>query len=209
MTTTSGLLGAPRRHPWFRRRPALAVAVAGFLFAAVLALRLATTDPADAYSLLFAFPVALIAISFGVRGGVAAGAVAILLIAFWVVATDVSLSMAGWMSRSVPILLLGALLGEATDRVNRAEAEYSEMKAAALLHREAIEINDSLVQGMAAAKWTLEGGQIEAGIRILDDTIARAQELVSGLIREANMGGRTEQIHAVLPLAERRIHEPL
>jgi hypothetical protein len=160
----------------------------------VLALRMSSSDPADAYSLLFAFPVALIALAFGLRGGATAGAVAMLLTVFWVVVEDVSLSPMGWASRSVPILLLGALLGEATDRINRAEAEYSEMKAAALLHREAIEINDSLVQGMAAAKWSLEAGQVDVGIRILDDTLARAQELVSGLIREANMGGRTEQI---------------
>jgi len=173
------------------------VTVAGLLFAAVLALRLLTSDPADAYSLLFAFPVALIAITFGLRGGAAAGVVAVLLMVFWVATSDASLSVAGWMSRSVPILLLGVLLGEATDRIDRAEAEYSEMKAAALLHREAIEINDSLVQGMAAAKWSLEAGQVDTGLRILDDTIARAQELVSGLIREANMGGRAEQIDPV------------
>jgi glucose-6-phosphate-specific signal transduction histidine kinase len=208
MNASLGLLGAPRRHPWFRRRPALAVIVAGLLFAGVLALRMLTSDPADAYSLLFAFPVALIAISFGFRGGAAAGGVAVLLMVVWVATTDATLSPAGWASRSVPILLLGALLGEATDRMNGAEAEYSEMKAAALLHREAIEINDSLVQGMAAAKWSLEGGQVDTGLRILDDTLARAQDLVSGLIREANMGGQTEQLPTG-PVSDRTVREAL
>jgi hypothetical protein len=86
------------------------------------------------------------------------------------------------------------LLGEATDRMRRTEEERRKLEAAALLHREAIEINDSLVQGMAAAKWALEAGSTEAGLKTLDDTIARAHDLVSGLIRRADMGGRTEQI---------------
>lgn len=74
------------------------------------------------------------------------------------------------------------------------EAERRELEAAALLHREAIEVNDSLVQGMAAAKWSLEAGSVDAGLRVLDDTIARGHDLVSGLIRRADMGGRTESL---------------
>ena len=182
------------RDPWFRRRPTLALAVASLLYAAVLALRLSTGDAADAYSMLFALPVALVAIAFGMRAGVLAGVVAVGLIAVWTVADDVSLTPSGWVSRALPLLLLGGLLGQAADQARRAEEERRELEAAALLHREAIEINDSLIQGMAAAKWTLEGGQVEAGLRLLEGTISQAHELVSRLIRRADMGGRSEPV---------------
>jgi hypothetical protein len=182
------------RDPWFRRRPALALPVAALLYGAVLVLRLLTGDAADAYSMLYALPVALVAIAYGMRAGVLAGLVAVGLIAVWTVVDDVSLTPSGWLSRALPLLLLGALLGQATDQARAADAERRELEAAALLHREAIEINDSLIQGMAAAKWTLEGGQVDAGLRILETTIAEAHELVSRLIRRAEMGDRTESI---------------
>ncbi|RNM11102.1 DUF4118 domain-containing protein [Nocardioides pocheonensis] len=175
----------------------LTLAVAGVLFAGVLSLRLLAGDAADAYSMLYVFPVALVATTFGMRAGTAAGLLAVALIALWAAADQVSLPPVAWAARVLPILLLGLLVGEATDRLRRSEAERRRLEAAALLHREAIEINDSLVQGMAAAKWSLEAGSVDAGLRVLDDTIARGHELVSGLIRRADMGGRSE------PLGER------
>lgn len=168
--------------------------VAALLFGAVLTLRLLTGDAADAYSMLYTLPVALIAMAFGRWAGAAAGVVSVGLIAVWVVARDIDLTATGWLSRIVPIVLLGVVLGDATDRVRDAEARRQRLEAAALLHREAIEINDSLVQGMAAAKWSLEAGQTDVGIRTLETTINQAQDLVSGLIRRADMGSQTEHL---------------
>ncbi len=182
------------RDPWFRQRPLLALVTAGVLFAGVLTLRLLVGQADDAYSMLDVLPVALVAAGFGMRAGVAAGLLAVLLIAVWALARDVSLTPLGWASRVTPMLLLGGLLGYATDRMRAAELQRRQAQAAALLHREAIEINDSLVQGMAAAKWSLEAGQVEAGLETLDHTMAQAQELVSGLIRQARMGGHAEQL---------------
>jgi hypothetical protein len=144
--------------------------------------------------MLYTLPVALLATSFGLRAGAAAGVLGVALVGVWGVVDDISLTPVGWASRVIPRLLLGVLLCEATDRMRRTEEERRKLEAAALLHREAIEINDSQVQGMAAAKWALEAGSTEAGLKTLDDTIARAHDLVSGLIRRADMGGRTEQI---------------
>ena len=183
------------RDPWFRRRPILALGVAGVLFVAILTLRLLVGDAEDAYSMLYVMPVALIATAFGLRAGAAAGVIAVALIVMWAMAEDVSLTPLAWASRIVPMLLLGVLLGWASDRLQKAESERRRLEAAALLHREAIEINDSLVQGMAAAKWSLESGRVDAGLRTLDETIAQAHVLVSGLIREASMGSRTEHVH--------------
>jgi hypothetical protein len=180
--------------PWFLRSPRVTLIVAALLFGAVLTLRLLTGDAADAYSMLYTLPVALIAMAFGRWAGAAAGVVSVGLIAVWVVARDIDLTATGWLSRIVPIVLLGVVLGDATDRVRDAEARRQRLEAAALLHREAIEINDSLVQGMAAAKWSLEAGQTDVGIRTLETTINQAQDLVSGLIRRADMGSRTEHL---------------
>ncbi|MFI7065237.1 hypothetical protein ACIBL3_29880 [Kribbella sp. NPDC050124] len=187
------------REPWFRQRPAAAVALAAVLYALVLVLRLFTGGPSDAYALLFVLPIALVAVTFGMRAGLAGGVVAVALIVVWVMVEDVSLSPIGWVSRIVPLLLLGVLLGDAADRLRRAEEERLRLEAAALLYREAIEINDSVVQGMAAARWALETGRVDAGLQTLEQTITQAEELVSGLIRQAGLGGSSPA--AIAPTA--------
>lgn len=176
------------REPWFSSRPGLALAVIAALYAAVLALRLLAGTPVDALSMLYVLPVALAASAFGQRGGMTAGLLAVVLIVIWALAQDVTLDPGGWGSRVVPVLLLGVLLGRATDRAREAEAERRKHEVAALLHQEAIEINDSLIQGMTAAKWSLESGQADAGLQTLTTTVREAHQLVSGLIRRANMG---------------------
>jgi len=178
------------RDPWFRQHPATALTVAAALFGAVLALRLLAGSPLDAFSMLYALPVALLASAFGLRGGALAGLVAVGLIVLWVETQHVTLSATGWVSRVVPLLLLGVLLGQAADQARRAEVRRRQLESSALLHREAIEVNDLLVQGLAAARLYFEGGDVDTGRRILDETIGQAHELVSGLIRRADMGGR-------------------
>lgn len=181
--------GAPESTaPWFRASPRLALAVAAVLFLAVLGLRLRTGTPNDGYSMLYVLPVALVAMARGARAGLVAGLVAVALIVLWAVADDVTLGPLAWTSRVVPLLLLGTLVGDASDRLQRADAERHRLEAAALIHREAVEINDSIVQGMVAAKWALESGQLDSGLGTLTATITRAQELVSNLIRQAGTG---------------------
>lgn len=185
---------AQASEPWFSLRPRLALSVIGMLFIAVLTLRLFAGDPVDAYSMLYVLPVALAATAFGVRGGVFAGLFALALILVWILVRDVTLSPTGWATRMVPILLLGVLLGRAIDRQRQAETDRRELEAAALLHAEAIEINDSLVQRMSAAKWALEAGQTDAGLAILTTAVSEAHRLVSGLLRRADMGRRSEAL---------------
>jgi hypothetical protein len=195
MTVLATPQAGPVLHePWFGRHPSLALGVAGLMYVAVFSLRLLTGNPADAYALLYALPVALVAVTSGLRAGTGAGLLAVALLAVWAVVRDVSLTPAGWASRVLPLLLLGVLLGHATDRVQKAQLEQRRLHEAAMLHREAIEINDTLLQGMAAAKWSLEAGRLDSGKAILDETIEEAQQLVSGLIRRADMAGRTERL---------------
>lgn len=178
--------------PWFRNRPALGLWVIGILFLGVFALRITAGTAVDAYSMLYVLPIALAATAFGRTAGTLAGLLAIALVLAWALIRDVTLGPSGWASRVIPLLLLGYLLGSAMDRARRAEAARRRTEIAALMHREAIEINDSLIQRMAAAKWALEAGQIESSERILTETMSEAQELVSSLITRADMGQRTE-----------------
>jgi K+-sensing histidine kinase KdpD len=189
----------PRRtsgEPWFQQRPHLTLAVIAALFVTVFALRMLTGTPADAYSMLYVLPVALAATAFGQRGGAAASVVAVGLIVIWTLLRDVHLAPTGWATRLVPILLLGLALGRATDRARRAETERRHLERAAVLHREAIEINDSLIQQMTAAKWAFEAGQTDAGLDALTAAVHDAQQLVSGLIRRADMAERSEPVTA-------------
>lgn len=193
---TEGLLPG---EVWFRRRPRWALAVVVALFVAVLVLRETAGSPLEAYSLFYALPVALAASAFGFRGGLSSGLVAVALIAVWVVTREVPLTPWGWLSRVLPLLVLGVLLGRAVDRSQRAEEgrrraeeELSRAETAALLHRQAIEINDSLIQQLTAAKWAFEAGRKEAGLEALSTAMGEAQSLVSDLIRRADMGARTQ-----------------
>lgn len=174
--------------PWFRARPRLTLAVAVVLFAGVLALRLLVGGPNDALNLLYALPVSLLAMTFGRRAGTAAGLAAVALVVLWALLREVHLGALAWASRALPLLLLGYLLGDATDRLRSANERRRALEAAAQRHRDAVEINDTLVQGMAAAKWALEAGRHDAGLRTLDQTLNLGHELVSKLMRDADMG---------------------
>jgi hypothetical protein len=183
-------------EPWFSRRPRLTLVVIVVLFALVLALRLLTGDAVDAFSMLYVLPVALAATAFGFRGGVSAALVAVGLILVWALVREVTLGPTGWSTRVVPLLLLGVLLGRAVDRAHQAEVDRGELEVAALRQRQAIEINDSLLQRMTAAKWALESGRTEAGLEILTTAVSEAHRLVSELLRRAEMGGRSEPLSA-------------
>jgi len=188
MSTTPEAPVTAARDPWFRRYRAGTIAVIGVLFAAILVLRLMMDSVSDASTMLFVLPVALAAVAFGLRAGLIAGVLGVALVVVWVEATGTSLSVIGWASRVVPLLLLGYLLGDAVDRLRLAEQDKLRAEAAALLSRQAIEINDSIVQGMAAARWALESGRLDVGLKILETTMSQAHEVVSDLIRQAGLG---------------------
>lgn len=189
MNPIQRLIVARAEAPWFRRRPAMAVALAGVLFAVVFGLRLVFgADTNEGISMLYALPVTLLALALGVRGGVAAGLIAVALVASWVTIDSVDLSPLGWASLTVPHLLVGILLGDASDRLQHSERQRRANEIAVMRHRQAVEINDTLVQGMAAAKWAMEAGRHERALETLDETLETGQRLVSELMRDADMG---------------------
>lgn len=168
--------------PWFWLRPELAAVVSALLFVGIIVLRWSVGDAADAISMLYVLPVALLALSFGLRVGLGAGVVAVGLLVLWVTTAGESLSVLGWVSRATPLLLLGLLVGAAADRIR--EANRVERRAAeiALLQREAAEINDRVLQQMAAAKWMLEAGHTDDSVDLLAETMDTAQQLVARML---------------------------
>ena len=192
-----GQLGAalPSRvsvaEPWFRRRPGLTIAVAVALYAGVLGLRLLVSAP-EPIMMLFCFPIALLAFAFGLRAGLIAGLAGIVLVAIGTSVQGMELSFWGWVTRAVPMLLLGVLLGHAADQLRRSEAERNRLMAAAQRHRDAVDFNDRILQELAAAKWAFEAGQPERGFDIVRNTVEAAQDMVSQMLRDADAetGGR-------------------
>ena len=138
-----------------------------------------TSDP---ISVLYVLPVSLLAFAFGFRAGMVAGAVAVVLQVGWVLTVGESLTPIGWIGRIVPLLLLGALVGSSSDRVRDARRAERYALAVSLLQRDAAEINDSVVQGLAATRWLLEAGNVDRALEALDETAALAQGLVSRVL---------------------------
>jgi hypothetical protein len=76
-------------------------------------------------------------------------------------------------------VLLGALVGAAADRIRRTNQLERHATEVALLEREAAEINDTVLQQLAATKWMLESGRTDDGIALLDATMTTARQLVT------------------------------
>lgn len=170
------------QRPWFDRRPRRALAIASALFLAVFLLRISVGDERDAIAMLYVLPISLIAISFGQQAGVIAGGAAVGLLATWTLVSDVSLTPLGWLSRIIPLVLIGGLIGSASDRMRAADAAERRADAIALLQRDGAEINDSIVQSLAAAKWAIEAADVERARSILDETIVTGQKLVTRVL---------------------------
>ena len=110
------------------------------------------------------------------------------LVWLWTQVDSVDLTVIGWVSRIVPLVLLGGLLGDASERLVAGQQRERALEIAAQRQRDATEVNDTLVQGMASAKWSLEAGRHEAGLATLTQTLELGHQLVSRLLRDANMG---------------------
>jgi PAS domain S-box-containing protein/putative nucleotidyltransferase with HDIG domain len=100
--------------------PALALA----LFGGIFALRALHRNVADADEILYVVPIALLALRFGLRGGLAGALASVALLFAWDLYKDpAALSTQGYASRAVAFILLGALLGDFVDKRRRLEAE--------------------------------------------------------------------------------------
>jgi hypothetical protein len=173
--------------PWFRRCPRVAIVTALALFAGTFALEATALGPDRTLTVVYALPISLLAMGFGVGAGIAAGTGAIGLLALGAVQGGDRLSSIEWVAQSITLVLLGGLIGTASDRLREAERIRRHATAVALLQRDAAEINDELVQGLAATKWLLETGDTERSLVMLEENLVAAQQLASRSARRARM----------------------
>jgi hypothetical protein len=152
------------------------------MFAGIAVLQWYVGGVADSISMLYVLPVALLALSFGFRVGLGAGILAVSLFAAWMVSAGESLSPLGWLSRVTPLLLIGCLVGMATERIREAVRVERHALEVALVQRESAEINDIVLQQMAATKWLLELGRVDEAIELLETTMTTAQQLVTRVL---------------------------
>jgi PAS domain S-box-containing protein len=92
------------------------ILVAALLFGAVFVLSVAGRSHADAPLVLLVAPVALLAVAYGLRGGVAAAAVAVVLATTSLVLTGDEVSLLGYISRGTAFVVVGILVGRVVDQ---------------------------------------------------------------------------------------------
>jgi PAS domain S-box-containing protein len=96
---------------------AMTLAFAGALFVGIFALGIVVDRPADAPSVLYVLPVALIAIRFGAVGGTIAATVALALFGVVNEINDEGAGVLGYLTRATAFYVLGALLGTFSTRL--------------------------------------------------------------------------------------------
>ena len=96
------------------------LAISAVLFAAIFLLRIAIDDPDEVITLLFAIPVALLAVELGVVWGMAAAALGLTLFGIWDAGwNDGAHSTLDYVIRGAVLFTLGGLVGALADRVRR------------------------------------------------------------------------------------------
>ncbi len=111
-------LEAAQAAPARARRPAI-LAAAAVLFGLAFAARLAVNDPSALIANFYTVPIALVAIEFGLRAGLAAAAFAFALVVVWGAVAAVHVGALGYVSRAAVFLLIGGLVGHSAQRMRQ------------------------------------------------------------------------------------------
>jgi diguanylate cyclase (GGDEF)-like protein/PAS domain S-box-containing protein len=105
--------------------PRWVFALAGFLAVAISVLRLLDDRPRDAPTVLFVVPIALCAVRFGLKGGLAAASLGFALVVALTGATDDDVTVVAIASRTAAFFLVGAIVGRFADRRDELEGELA------------------------------------------------------------------------------------
>ena len=189
--------------PWFRAHPSEATVVACTLFVAVVILQELDSRASDATALLYVLPIALMAVTFGLVGGLASAAAGYIVLAvFAVTNSNGHIDVEGWISRAAAMFLLGALLGRASDQTCRADELALENQRERLLleeknrrYAEGLELSDSVLQNVAVAKWLVEQGNDVEAAGLLSDALDRGQHMVGELLPVGRLASASSSSH--------------
>jgi PAS domain-containing protein len=110
-----------RSWPVLGSRATIAIAVVAF--AGVFVLRANDPNVNGAEGILFVLPIGVLALRFGLRGGLAGAAAAAALVLAWgLLVRGAPLTVTGYVSRAAAFLTLGVLLGAFVDNRRKLEA---------------------------------------------------------------------------------------
>lgn len=155
---------------------------------AVTVLRWFVDRAGQAAALLYVVPIALCALRFGRRGGVAAAGVGMAaFVTLELVRSQGDVDATGWVAPLVAMALMGGLVGHLSEAAAHHEAAHRRQKRDLDAMRDAqhaaSEVNDSIVQQVVAARWMLEAGKEQEALAALDATVAVGIAQVSGTLR--------------------------
>jgi PAS domain S-box-containing protein len=121
--------GQITRRSWRQSERIMPILATVPLFAGIFALALAVEEPGDAVSVLYAIPIAVIAIERGPLAGLVAAGIALGLFATDMAISDEDVSALGFVSRGVGFGVLGGLLGHYATSLRAANREVMEREA--------------------------------------------------------------------------------
>jgi hypothetical protein len=150
--------------PWFRAHPEVAAAVVAASSLGVLGLQVIDSRASDAIALLYVLPIGLAAVTFGLVGGLVSAAGGYLAFGLFALTSSADhVGPDGWVTRAAALLLLGGLLGRACDQAARAgrvalahQRQRMSLEVQNRRYSDGIELSDSILQHIAAAKWRIE-----------------------------------------------------
>jgi hypothetical protein len=166
-----------------RSRRAVAVAAAALLVL-YLVIEIVTGSPKEPATIAYAVPVALAGIALGARAGIAAAVAGAAL--YWLGAyIDGETLSAGHLSyRLGALVFMGGVVGALASRLSEAEHDAQLQQE---LRSCAVELNDTVVQGLALSRYQIDGGDPTAAAATLETTLGRAQELVADLMGDMKL----------------------
>lgn len=157
------------------------VALSGVLFAAIYVLRLVIPEPGAGAGILFMMlvPIALLALEYGVRGGLAGAVVAMALTGLWVVSMDIELGLTGFVTRFATYAISGIGTGFLVEQRQHRDRDIAELMASAELHRQALQVHETVVQQLTVAKLSLEMNDSDQAIKAIGDALTSARRVVA------------------------------
>jgi two-component system, NarL family, sensor histidine kinase DevS len=177
-------LKATAPKPSSRRKRAAIVSIAVLLFAVAFAARLAIDDPDALLANFYIVPVAVLAIEFGTRAGLAGAAVAFALVPAWAVINAVDVDALGYVSRGAAFLVTGLVVGGFSDRLRTDNAEREDAQRDLALYADQLEeSNRDLARSVERLEAFAEiaravGGETDLE-RILSLILTHGREIVS------------------------------
>jgi signal transduction histidine kinase len=165
-----------------RRRAVLGLAAV--LFAAAFTARLAIHDPSALLANFYTVPIAVLAIEFGLRGGLAGAAAGFALVVAWGEIKDLDVGVLGYVSRAAVFVLVGGVVGRFADQLRadvraRQKAQRALSMYAGELERANARLAQSVLRLEAFAQIAREvGGETDLE-RVLALILRQGREIIA------------------------------